>query len=130
MIGTVPYIALFYCNSFMKRHLLFAGVVIAITFVMTINVTLKLLIQQQPLIKTSRSFCSFFGWISKAPVVISGDNVYIACWSNKTGNNEVNFSSFYRWWTNLWWENQSKQYLTLQSPCSYLYTHIFINNLN
>jgi hypothetical protein len=24
----------------------------------------------------------------KAPVVISGDNVYIAWWSNKTGNND------------------------------------------
>jgi hypothetical protein len=28
---------------------------------------------------------------SEAPAVISGDNIYITWWSNKTGNNEVLF---------------------------------------
>jgi hypothetical protein len=28
---------------------------------------------------------------SKAPTAISGDNVYVAWWSNKTGNDEVMF---------------------------------------
>ena len=27
----------------------------------------------------------------KAPIVLSGDNIYIAWWTNKTGNYEVNF---------------------------------------
>jgi hypothetical protein len=29
--------------------------------------------------------------VREAPIAISGDNTYIACWTNKTGNDEVMF---------------------------------------
>jgi hypothetical protein len=39
----------------------------------------------------SLSLSSLLGGVKKAPIVISGDNVYIVWWNNNTGNDEVNF---------------------------------------
>jgi hypothetical protein len=75
----------------MKRHLLLGGIAIAITFAATItNVSPTLLVQQQPLLPLlqAEAFTNTWSGCRKAPVVISGDNVYIAWWSNKTGNND------------------------------------------
>lgn len=74
----------------MKRHLLLGGIAIAITFAATItNVSPTLLVQQQPLLLLqAEAFTNTWSGYRKAPVVISGDNVYIAWWSNKTGNND------------------------------------------
>jgi hypothetical protein len=74
----------------MKRHLLLGGIAIAITFAATItNVSPTLLVQQQLLLLLqAEAFTNTWSGCRKAPVVISGDNVYIAWWSNKTGNND------------------------------------------
>jgi archaellin len=61
------------------------GVIIALALAATIAVTTSAIIQQlaNALVAGDTQ--------RKAPVAISGDNIYIAWWTNKTGNDEVMF---------------------------------------
>jgi hypothetical protein len=71
LVGTLPYIALFYCSRFMKRHLLLGGIAIAITFAATTtNVSPTLLVQQQPLVlQQAEAFTNTLEWNSKSTYI-------------------------------------------------------------
>jgi len=53
----------------------------------TLGATAPMLLQQAYALR--ESFPEAFS--NKAPVAISGDNIYVAWWTNKTGNDEVMF---------------------------------------
>jgi hypothetical protein len=62
------------------------GVVVMITLGTTIGATTMLLQQADAIITGAGP-----GKSEKAPPAITGDNVYVAWWTNKTGNDEVLF---------------------------------------
>jgi hypothetical protein len=73
------------------------GVIVMITLVSTLSVT-PILLQQQAGALAEGHELSAAGTTRppgteqvKAPIVTSGDNIYITWWTNKTGNNEVMF---------------------------------------
>jgi hypothetical protein len=60
------------------------GVIIGITLVTTFVIT-------NPMAKLAEGFIDPTSGARKAPAAISGENVYITWWSNRTGNDEVLF---------------------------------------
>jgi len=70
----------------MNKELLL-GVIIGLTLLTTLGATAPILLQQAYALR--ESFPEEFS--NKAPVAISGDNIYVAWWSNNTGNDEVMF---------------------------------------
>ena len=74
-----------------KQHLVVVSIIATIicatafaTLIQSVNAVINFLPNRQ---------AEFGGGVDdrKAPIVISGDNTYIAWWSNKTGNDEVMF---------------------------------------
>src|SRR5213596_212465 len=66
----------------MNDRKIILGVIIMITFATTISAT--------PILQHSAYAKADILW-RKAPPAITNDNVYVAWWSNKTGNDEVMF---------------------------------------
>ncbi|TLX66348.1 MAG: hypothetical protein E6K94_10635 [Thaumarchaeota archaeon] len=71
----------------MNDRKIILGVIIMITLGTTLGATAPMLLQQAYALR--ESFPEAFS--NKAPVAISGDNIYVAWWTNKTGNDEVMF---------------------------------------
>jgi hypothetical protein len=65
------------------------GVIMMIALVSTIiGIGVTPILQQQ---QSAVGIIAERGGTKKAPIATSGDNIYIAWWTNKTGNNEVKF---------------------------------------
>jgi hypothetical protein len=67
----------------MNDRKLMLGVIVMITLATTIGVT-PILLQQSASVMRG-------GGAALAPVAITGDNIYVSWWTNKTGNDEVLF---------------------------------------
>src|SRR5213594_2601763 len=90
-------VRIFYKSLMNKQFTLRATMMLAvISTIIGIGVT-PILLQQQSvngLVHTGdlqKGVVNHEEQITKAPITTSGDNVYIAWWTNKTGNNEVTF---------------------------------------
>jgi hypothetical protein len=75
----------------MNRRIIL-GVIIMITLGTTIGVTP--LLQQQAMAGGKWDTSSLRTGNPKAPPAITGDNVYVVWWTNKTGNYEVIFRAY------------------------------------
>jgi hypothetical protein len=72
----------------MNRQLVLAGIAIAVGITLLTGVTTTI---TTPTIQSAQAVNSRTLDNADAPIAISGENIYITWWSNKTGNNEVLF---------------------------------------
>jgi hypothetical protein len=72
-----------------RRKSILGVIVMMITLVGTTMVATTSILLQHQLAFAATTFK--IGLRTEAPIVTSGDNIYIAWWANKTGNNEVMF---------------------------------------
>jgi hypothetical protein len=100
----------------MRRHLIVAMLTSAVT---------------GTIITTSLAQAATIGLVGEAkkaaaaaPIAISGDNIYIAWWTNKTGNDEVMFRAPDDGWASI-----SKMKLCASFESNYLYDYLLSNRI-
>jgi hypothetical protein len=73
-------------NAFWQNHIMYTRLVLGITVLISLTIGVIPITQQ-----LTDAFSNPSTLLTKAPVAISGDNIYVAWWSNSTGNDEVMF---------------------------------------